>query len=167
MSLPLPSPEGPCTSDSSKSVCLSHACMKGLKGEGPYWSSSMSEVQALVPAGWLDSCLWATLLGLHRRAEWSWDVHFWFWSSQHHFYWPTHCPVLYLLREALAGASLEAWTQATIALSELLLTSLWWWILYGLLRPSPNHCCHLPATAVSTDHGNHKLGYHGTQGWES
>lgn len=36
----------------------------------------MSEVQALVPAGWVDSCLWATLLGLHSRAEWRWDVHF-------------------------------------------------------------------------------------------
>lgn len=58
----------------------------------------MSEVQALVPAGWVDSCPWATLLGLHSRAEWSWDVHFWFWSPQHHFYWPMHCPVPYLLR---------------------------------------------------------------------
>lgn len=64
----------------------------------------MTEVQALVPAGWVDSCPWATLLGLHSRAEWSWDVHFWFWSPQHHFYWATHCPVLYLLREALAEA---------------------------------------------------------------
>lgn len=49
----------------------------------------------------------------------------------------------------------------------LLLTSLGWWIFHGLLRPSPNHCCHLLATAVSTDHGNHKSGYRGTQGWES
>lgn len=126
----------------------------------------MSEVQALVPAGWVDSCPWATLLGLHSRAEWSWDVHFWFWSPQHHFYWPMHYPVPYLLREALAEALLETRTQATVALSGLPLTSLWWWIFHGLLRPSPNHCCHLLATAVSTDHSNHKLGYHGTQGWK-
>lgn len=68
----------------------------------------MSEVQALVPAGWVDSRLWATLLGQHGRAEWSRDVHFWFWSLQHHFYWLTHRPVLYLLRETLAEASMEA-----------------------------------------------------------
>lgn len=125
----------------------------------------MSEVQALVPAGWLDSCLWATLLVLHSRAEWSWDVHFWFWSLQHQFYWPTHCLVLYLLREALAEASLEARTQAAAALSRLPSTSLWWWIFHGLLRPGSNHCCHLLATVVSTDHSNHKLGYRGTQEW--
>lgn len=109
----------------------------------------MSEDQALVPAGWVDSCPWATLLGLHSRAEQGWDVHFWFWSPQHHFYWPTHCPVLYLLREGLAGAQLQPWTRAIITLSQLLLTSLGWWIFHGLLRPRLNHRCHLQATPVS------------------
>lgn len=32
LSLPLPVPAELCTSDSSKSACLSRACMKGLRG---------------------------------------------------------------------------------------------------------------------------------------
>lgn len=149
------------------SVCLSRASMKGLKSERPYWSSSMSEVQALVPAGWVDSCPWATLLGQHRRAEWSWDLHFWFWFLQHHFYWLTHCPPLYLLGEALAEALLEARAQATITLSGIPLTRLQWWIFHGLLRPVPNHCCYLLMTKVSTGHSNHTVGYRGARGRES
>lgn len=49
----------------------------------------------------------------------------------------------------------------------LLLTSSGWWIFHGPLRPGPNHCCHLQAADVSTDHGNHKLGYRGTQEWQT
>lgn len=33
LSLPLPGPAEPWTSDSSKSACLSRACMEGLRGE--------------------------------------------------------------------------------------------------------------------------------------
>lgn len=49
----------------------------------------------------------------------------------------------------------------------LLLTSSGWWIFHGPLRLGPNHCCHLQAAAVSTDHGNHKSGYRGTQEWQT
>lgn len=128
------------------SLSAEDAPVWGDLAEGPYWSSTMSEVQALVPAEWVDSRPWATLLGLHSGAERGWDVHFWFWSPQHHIYWPTRCPVLCSLREALAGVQLQTWTPAIITLSQLLLTSLGWWTFHGPPRPRLNHWCHLQAT---------------------
>lgn len=124
----------------------------------------MSEVRALVPAGWVDSRPWATLLGLHSGAERGWDVHFWFWSPQHHIYWPTRWPCALLAeRSPRRGPGSEPGHRPSLHYP-----SCCWqvWddepstVRRGLGLIADVICRQL---AVSTDHGNN-AGYRGAHG---
>lgn len=136
----------PCRLHFRQSACLSRASMRGLKSEGPYWSSSKSEVRALVPAGWVaavhEPLYWANIAGLSGTGMCTFDFDLSnITSIDRRTVLRFTCWEKYLLR--------PSWNPRHKPPSHCLACScqtLWWWIFHGLLRLTPNHCCHQEAT---------------------